>query len=66
MGYTKVFKVKQENKIINKAVYIVMGLNTNGIREVIGMWISETERASFWMQILTELTRGERKLNCAI
>lgn len=54
-----VFKVRQENKIIKKAVYVVMGLNTLGIKEVLGMWISETEKATFWMQILTELkTRG--------
>ena len=50
-----VFKVRQENKIINKAVYIVMGLNTLGRREVLGLWISETEKASFWLHILTEL-----------
>jgi putative transposase len=50
-----VFKVKQDNKIINKAIYIVMGLNTTGKREVLGLWINETEKASFWMHILTEL-----------
>ena len=50
-----VFKVRQDNKIINKSVYIVMGLNTNGRREVLGLWINETERASFWMQVLTEI-----------
>lgn len=50
-----VFKVKQDNKIINKSIYIVMGLNTTGRKEVLGLWISETEKASFWMHILTEL-----------
>lgn len=50
-----VFKVRQENKIINKAIYIVMGLNTTGKREVLGLWINETEKASFWMHILTEI-----------
>lgn len=50
-----VFKVKQDNKIINKAIYIVMGLNTTGNREVLGLWINETEKATFWMQILTEI-----------
>lgn len=58
-----VFKVRQDNKIINKSIYIVMGLNTNGRREVLGMWISETERASFWMQILTEIrARGVQNI----
>ena len=50
-----VFKVKQDNKIINKSIYIVMGLNTTGRKEVLGLWINETEKASFWMHILTEL-----------
>ena len=58
-----VFKVRQGNKIINKAIYIVMGLNTNGIKEVLGLWISETEKATFWMQILTELkARGVKDI----
>jgi transposase-like protein len=50
-----VFKVRQDNKIINKSIYIVMGLNTAGKREVLGLWISETEKATFWMHILTEI-----------
>lgn len=50
-----VFKVKQDNKIINKSIYVVMGLNTTGRREVLGLWINESEKASFWMHILTEL-----------
>jgi transposase-like protein len=50
-----VFKVKQDNKIINKSIYIVMGLNTTGRREVLGLWINESEKASFWMHVLTEL-----------
>jgi putative transposase len=50
-----VFKVRQDNKIINKAIYIVMGLNTTGRKEVLGLWISENESASFWMHILTEI-----------
>ncbi|MFN3640489.1 MAG: IS256 family transposase [Flavobacterium sp.] len=50
-----VFKVRHENKIVNKAVYIVMGLNSTGRKEVLGLWISENESASFWMHILTEI-----------
>lgn len=49
------FKVRHENKIITKAIYIVMGLNSKGAKEVLGLWVNETERASFWMHILTEL-----------
>jgi transposase-like protein len=58
-----VFKVRQDNKIINKAVYIVMGLNTTGRKEVLGLWISENESASFWMHILTEIrARGVKDI----
>lgn len=49
------FKVKQDNKIISKTVYVAAGVNTNGIREVLGLWIHETEKASFWLHVLTEL-----------
>lgn len=49
------FKVKQDNKIINKMVYIVVGVNTLGVREVLGLWINETEKATFWLHVLTEL-----------
>lgn len=50
-----VFKVRQDNKIINKSVYIIAGLNTRGHKEVVGLWINETESASFWLQALTDL-----------
>jgi transposase-like protein len=50
-----VFKVRQDNKIINKCIYIVAGLNTAGHKEVLGLWINEQESASFWMKALTDL-----------
>lgn len=50
-----VFKVRQDNKIINKCVYIIAGLNTVGKKEVLGLWINEQESASFWMKALTDL-----------
>ncbi|HET7818508.1 MAG TPA: IS256 family transposase [Bacteroidia bacterium] len=50
-----VFKVKQQNKIINKSIYIVAGLNTQGKKEVLGLWINEIESASFWSKALTDL-----------
>jgi putative transposase len=49
------FKVRQDNRIINKTIYIVAGLNTDGVREVLGLWLNETEKATFWMHVLTEL-----------
>lgn len=50
-----VFKVRQENKLINKSVYIIAGLNTRGQKEVLGLWINETESASFWSKALSDL-----------
>lgn len=50
-------KVRSEGKIICKSVYLIIGLNTNGQREVISMWINETESASFWMNVLDDLKK---------
>lgn len=48
-------KVKHNGKYINKCVYIVVGLKNDGFKEVLGMWIAESESASFWLTVLTEL-----------
>jgi len=49
------FKVRSQGKIINKTVYIIIGLNTLGRKEVLGMWINQHETADGWLQILNEL-----------
>jgi len=48
-------KVRSNGKIVNKSVYLVIGLNTLGRKEVLGMWMHETESASFWMNVLNDL-----------
>jgi putative transposase len=54
-----VFKVRQEGKVINKAVQIAVGLNNQGKKDVLGMWTCQNESASFWMSVLTNLrSRG--------
>jgi transposase-like protein len=50
-----VFKVRQDGRIVNKAVHIICGLNTQGRKEVLGLWISENESAAFWTHALTDL-----------
>ncbi len=50
-----VFKVRDSGKIINKTVYLCVGLNLDGKKEVLGMWIGKTESSSFWMSVLTDL-----------
>lgn len=48
-------KVRQDGRVINKAVYLAIGITLDGIKEVLGMWTSETEGAKFWLQVVTEL-----------
>ncbi len=50
-----VVKVKQESRIINKAVYIALGLDIHGKRDILGLWMSENEGAKFWLNNLTEM-----------
>ncbi|MBL4898799.1 MAG: IS256 family transposase [Colwellia sp.] len=49
------YKVKEEGKIVHKALYNIIGVNPAGIKEVLGMYISESEGANFWLQVLTDL-----------
>ena len=48
-------KVRQNGRYINKCIYLVIGLRNDGFKEVLGMWIAETESASFWLSVLTDL-----------
>lgn len=50
-----VLKIKQGGKYINKCIYLVIGLKNDGLKEVLGMWTSENESASFWLSVLTDL-----------
>jgi transposase-like protein len=50
-----VLKIKQSGKYINKCIYLVIGLKSDGLKEVLGMWTSENESASFWLSVLTDL-----------
>ena len=50
-----VIKIRDDKKVINKCIYIVIGLKSNGLKEVLGFWIEKTESAAFWMSVLTDL-----------
>jgi putative transposase len=50
-----VLKVKHNGKYINKCIYLVVGLKKDGLKEILGMWMAQTESASFWMSVLTDL-----------
>lgn len=49
------FKVKQDGAIVNKAAYMVIGIDLDGNKDVLGMWIGENESAKFWLSVLNEL-----------
>lgn len=48
-------KVRQDKQVINKAIYLALGVNMQGRKELLGLWMSETEGAKFWLGVLTEL-----------
>ena len=50
-----VVKVRQDGRIINKAVFVALGVNIEGKKELLGLWIAENEGARFWANVLTEL-----------
>jgi transposase-like protein len=62
------FKVKQEGHIVNKAAYMVVGVDLDGCKDVLGMWIGEHETSKFWLSVLNELkNRGvEDILICCV
>jgi transposase-like protein len=50
-----VFKVREGGKVINKTVYLCVGLNKEGFKEVLGMWVGKSESSAFWQGVLTDL-----------
>ncbi len=49
------YHVRSEGQIVKKAVYIAIGINMSGIKEVLGMWVGENESAKYWLSILNSL-----------
>lgn len=47
--------IRQNGSVINKTVFLALGINTEGRKELLGMWLAENEGAKFWLQVLTEL-----------
>ncbi len=50
-----VFKVRENSRIINKTIYIAVGLRKDGKKEVLGLWLGKNESAAFWMSVLTDI-----------
>lgn len=49
------YKVKDEGRVTNRAVYNILGINIEGKKELLGMYVSENEGANFWLSVLTDL-----------
>jgi len=60
-------KIRDEGMVKNKAVYVALALNPDGEKEVLGLWIEQTEGAKFWLKVITELkTRGVNGILIAV
>ena len=50
-----VFKVRENSRVINKTIYIAVGLRFDGLKEVLGLWLGKNESSAFWMSVLTDI-----------
>lgn len=49
------YKVRDQNKVVNKAAYTCLGIDLEGKKEILGLWIGESEGAKFWLRVFSEL-----------
>lgn len=60
-------KIRDEGLVRNKAVYLAIGITCSGTKEILGLWIEQTEGAKFWMRVMTELkNRGVNDILIAV
>ena len=60
-------KVRDEGTVRNKAVYLALGVRVDGTKEILGLWIEQTEGAKFWLRVMTELkNRGVNDVLIAV
>jgi transposase-like protein len=60
-------KIRDEGTVKNKAVYLALAIRTDGIKEILGLWIEQTEGAKFWLRVMTELrNRGVQDILIAV
>jgi len=58
-----VVKVRQDGRVINKAIHLALGVNLAGQKELLGMWMTQNESSKFWLSVLTELqNRGVKDI----
>jgi len=57
------YKVRDEGRVINKAAYVVLGVNLDGCKEILGIWIGESESSKFWLGVMNDLkSRGVKEI----
>ncbi len=57
------YKVRIDGKIINKAAYAAIGVNLEGVKDVLGIWIGENESSKYWLKVLTDIrNRGVKDI----
>jgi putative transposase len=49
------FKIREEGKVVSKAIYSILGVNTQGCKDILGIYLSESEGAHFWLGVLNDL-----------
>ena len=60
-------KIRNEGTVRNKAVYVALGVRADGRKEILGLWIEQTEGAKFWLRVMTELkNRGVEDILIAV
>jgi transposase-like protein len=60
-------KIREDNVVRNKAIYLALGVRRDGTRDVLGLWIDNTEGAKFWMKVFNDLkTRGTQDILIAV
>ena len=58
-----VLKIREGMRVVNKAIYLALGVNMEGHKDLLGLWMSENEGAKFWVSVLTELkNRGVKDI----
>src|SRR4029078_12256512 len=60
-------KIRDEGTVKNKAIYVALGLNPSGEKDVLGLWIEKTEAAKFWLKVMNDLkARGLNDILIAV
>ncbi len=57
------YKVRENNLVKSKAAYVIIGVNLEGYKDILGVWIGETESSKFWLTVLNDLkNRGVQEV----